>query len=299
MGDKKTKKFTTLAAAAAHMATFAHYLENTSSAYTWAILVEHEGSFNVHERYNQPCYGEMRPYATGSDGNGPFEPDLLPEDARKVYKPTDLFAPFPQGKPLMLSVPLPGNYNTRNNNSWTELAETVLFNSEVSPWKNILKDVEIVYTENKIVTGLVFHNMEIEPTLAVNLFRKVKSSGYVDKSIYRIDKTLTLYEAYILSSLFTVYEGTIRFGGTHALGSDVDLSNVVNGTPNDYTKGTFAQRYAYNRPKQEYLFKGKKNFTTELANKFGLSDYNFRLPLSRSAEFVEIFRQMIADAKKE
>jgi hypothetical protein len=260
-----------VAAGIAHLTEFVS--KNHGSGYTWAVLVDTGNGLEVHERYSHPCYGEMRPYAQPKvdhkDAKKDYwEPELLPIEQRAVKKPTDLFWPFPKGEPIALGVT---NYNKSDSDAYNDMMEHIVYNPEISPWRQCLADTTIV-KNGKLVAGIVFNSTDFDPTIAVNMFRKTANNLV---SVAANMKTwlkcgATEQEAFILAGGMIVDDYVSYNSEEYApFGVTPDFSKLINGEANDLTGGgTFRQRYAYNRPKNDYVFKGE-NFTHLVGAKLG------------------------------
>jgi hypothetical protein len=254
------------------------------------ITAEKNGSFNFYERPSQPCYGEMRPYATinhkpGFDG----EKDLLPVSQRAVRMPGDLYAQFPEGTPVALSVAIP-----HANADQTKLLEEIILNPKLSPWRSVLKGVELIY-KDKIITGIVIKDTKIDPTVMVCMFRKINSIHSVTiADIRKHFPDVNLTAAYVLGQAMMgdcskfVISAQIDYGPWS--GQKQDWSAIMNGTPYDYTDGgTFYQRYAYNRPKIDYIWYDpeQKNNVMLPHNQGGLNEVKANLDYLTSLVKVE------------
>lgn len=238
---------------------FAHVLENSYASYTWAVLMEEEdGTYSYWERHNNPCYGEMRPYAIGYLSNGPYIKDLMPESQRKVHKPGDLFWPFPlTGKPVLLAVPFGPKYK-----AYSDLLEDVILNAEISPWRNVLKGFEVVRNKDGTISGLVITDTNIEPTVMVNMFRKIKNDVNINQYISVREKypDLSKLEAFVFSQIY-VNTKVVNSEYGSVFGMNYSIKRILNGDTTDQTGGTFYQRYAYDRPKVDWIFyDAEKNF---------------------------------------
>lgn len=261
-----------VAAGIAHLTEFV--IKNHGSGYTWAVLVDTGNGLEVHERYSHPCYGEMRPYAQPKFDHrdakkGYWEPELLPVEQRAVKKPTDLFWPFPKGEPIALGVT---NYNKSTSNMYNGMMEHIVYNPEISPWRQCLADTTIV-KNGELVAGIVFNSTDFDPTIAVNMFRKTANNLHaICTNIKEWTKHgATDQEAFILSGGMYLDINSIRYWSDEyaPFGVTPDFSKLINGEANDLTDGgTFRQRYAYNRPKNDYVFKGE-NFAELVGKQLG------------------------------
>lgn len=267
MGSKASTVGLTLTAGLGLLTTFARKRdEDGYGSIDWSVLMETADGYAYHSRISQPCYGEMRPYARGYAGNGPYEPELLPVSQREVFKPSDLYAPFPEGKPVGVAVPF---RILGKGIDWA--MEKVLLNPEISPYRSILKDFEIERKKNGSIIGVVIKDTNIDPSVMVNFFRKASQT----LNNVRIQTVNELFpNAHPLSAfVFAHAICEIDAAGNWQLNTDTEYSHyfgkpntnwaaIMNGKPVDLTDGgTFAQRYAYNRPKNDFIWGEGKRLT--------------------------------------
>lgn len=102
-----------------------------------------EEQLSFHPRFNQPCWGELRPYS------------------EEEYRPGDLHHPFPDGTPIGLAIQF----------TWTTKEHLELYKyllSEESPWVLGIEDCELIIKE-EIPVGIVLTDLNIDPTTLVNL----------------------------------------------------------------------------------------------------------------------------------
>lgn len=272
MGVGKVTAGLTLAAATTLMTKWPSELKGICMS--WSLITEEkDGTFSFYERPSQPCYGEMRPYAiinhSGYDGQNYFEmkqyaePELLPKSQRTVTMPHDLYAPFPTSIPKAVSVAL--NYNKATQ----PILETIVFNPDVSPWRKVLKDVTLLYADDTYerLNGIMINDTTVDPTVMVHMFRKTNQihSSQINDIIKHFPEANPL-AAFVLGQAMNgsvdrfQISDIIDYGNWS--GNNQDWSAIMNGTPYDYTDGgTFKERYAYNRPRIDYIWKDpdKKN----------------------------------------
>lgn len=217
----------------------------------YAMLMELDGKFSVHQRWSMPCYGELRPYAQGSSSNGPYEPNLMPEEQRKVHKPGDLFFPFPAGHPIAVAVP----FRIQSHTDWNTILETIILNPETSPWRTALKEFTVT-RKDKQISGIIITDTHINPTIMVNMFRNIRTHTHDEHISWwnTVQKAsdLTPFEAYILSQIFAQNMTFIKTHDYCTFGPNPNYTRLLAGEPVDRTGGTFYARYAYDRPKQDH-----------------------------------------------
>ncbi len=254
---KAIASFDTMLAGVEALKEYVHKHSNGSFNYAPLHQEEDDGPFNYYERTGLPCYGELRPYAQGLSGNGPYEPLLMPEKQREVYKPTDLFYPFPQGNPVAVAVAF-----SPFDADGTKMIEDVVLNPGLSPWREVLKGFEIIYDKKDRFIGIVITNTHINPTTMVNMFRKINRHHQNSSSEYTkllaSFHTLSRLEAFVLAQMYYMSEKTkvIFYSGNdyNPMDDNPDFTRVFNGTPIDTTGGTFYDRYAYDRPRIDFLW---------------------------------------------
>jgi hypothetical protein len=235
---------------------------------SWSLITEEkDGTFSFYERPSQPCYGEMRPYAKITHSNMPqyAEKKLLPVSQRTVTMPFDLYAPFPTSIPKAVSIAI------RTDEAPQRYLEQVVYNPEISPWRTVLKDVTLLYKDDshKKLDGVVIGDTTVDPTVMVNMFRKTNQiNSYQIDNVLKHFPDANLLAAFVLGQAMngSVDKFSINTNIDYAnwSGNNQDWSAIMNGKPYDYTDGgTFQQRYAYNRPKNDYIWKDptdKNNF---------------------------------------
>lgn len=236
------------------IAILRYFASQVFGSHSWALLTldESSGEYSYHTRITEPCYGGLRSYGSLSKNR--------PED----YWPSDLRGwPFPpNGKPIALAVPL-RYYNTPYNKvsieEWNTYISFVI-DREFSPWKLIMKNVELVEGRS-----FLFHDLAIDPTILVNFlmyFRYVTNHlvlnfvnmlKYLKISMGEGDKRKAFYLSTFArpdssssnGEMLEVYNTSPIFG---------DPKRIIGGNPRILTEGSFGDRYDYNRPEVEIIF---------------------------------------------
>lgn len=217
-----------------------------------------EKVYTAHERTNQPCYGEMRPYAAQY-------PDLLPESQREVSRPLDLYDPFPkEGTPYSVSVPF-RRWFSQSKKNHNQYAEALV--SKEGPWRTVTQDVTLSYNSDGWVTGIRKPSADFDPTVFLNLllFQKGTGSNGCADAFAKITDLVpnTSVGFRLLSSIaFPINAGKFRtpmHPGNYFLNPNFEVYRFINGDPIDLTDGgTWEERYAYNRPEIQNVFGAQK-----------------------------------------
>lgn len=227
-----------------------------------AIVLEHEdGSFETVERPSNPCWGFLRSYQDGSTRpNDPWPGDLRADNQI-----------FPkEGKPVALSVKWVADSRV-GRNSFREYLDEILLNPETSPWRNLLKDVEVVLNDVGDPVSLLFKDTKIDPTLLVSFLRSVTyqfASSYLKEK--KLNPDASPIEALMLAMFGQrspgyrdSYSGKMMPGrpisSCYALSPTIEPKRFFNGNPYDLSNGgTFESREDYNRPEVDFVFGGRK-----------------------------------------
>lgn len=297
------KSVKTIEEGLAHLRKFANRDDTGGHVgYDYSILIDNGGKLEVHDRVNLPCYGELRPYAKGSASNGPYEPELMPEEQRKVHKPGDLYYPFPKGNPIAVAVPFISN--VPDSDDWDNIMTDVVLNPELSPWRKALTGYEVIRNKKNRVAGIVITDTKINPTIMVNMFRNIHRKITYCIPLYKtfIEKfKLQKLEAFILANMGMLNSGQFSFvqdEDYQMFGPKPNFKRILNGDPIDRTNGTFFDRYAYDRPKQDHQWNDMpqgsptlmKNVKEALKKKdayFSLTEKDFPVIVD---EFVKLVR---------
>jgi hypothetical protein len=215
-------------------------------AYNYAFLMQEEdGTLKLVERLKMPCWGAIREYECGTRPDDPW--------------PTDLRAPrhiFPKtGNPIAVafqfnSVFQRDAYGTPiSEEHWNKFITEFVFNEEISPWRTILKDYELILVDN-LITGVLFKDTKIDPTVLAHML-KYAGRAY-NPSIKRWNEYVAggHHPLTAWAYLNRMYSGMGRIVPEH----------FFLGQPPDFSNGkTFYERESYNRPDVEKLFGGKNN----------------------------------------
>lgn len=280
----------------------------------FALLMEHEvdgrGHVNsytklldhsIHTRWNQPCYGELRKYKE-------THPDDCTQPSNK--KPTDLWHPFPAGKPVAVG--------TRYNPMYLcDDYMRAIFNAETSPWRAGIGSPEFVFDEGKIV-GVLMKDTKVDPTVMVNLFNVVKSSsnsGGQRTFKKLLDFGFSQNEALLV---VTLTEGT----GLYDLNGDLSkclfgpsnyytsnqfgVQKFLDAQPDDLSGGKFEDRVDYNRTALQDIFKlpvpkGGLDFLGELSPLINIKPRypgcnSLEMPGIKESLLIESLRTVIKNA---
>jgi hypothetical protein len=227
---------------------------STPHGTSFAFLMQDGDKLEYVARMSQPCYGEMRPYGEGT----------LPANAADISKPRDLHWPFPDGNPLAVALPLVGQYSKDTSKPEIHNAFIEAAIGPLSPWRNACRDVITVSNDNGLITGLIFQDTHVEPTVLVSLFMNLRrSSTYAGESFAEFKKIdgITEQEAFVMAWYAKVLpasdwrtEGVYSVGNDYYLSSRADVRRLFDGNPLDLTGGTLFDRYAYDRPELGNIF---------------------------------------------
>lgn len=267
MGEERIKKVKTVEDGIEHLRQFVLFyaqaiLNGGYGGNTWAVLTEDkQGNLVVYERLSQPCYGEMRPYGNITHAHkDAAEPNLLPEDQRKVHKPTDLYHPFPKANPIAIAVVFRRKLTERTNT-----LIDCMYDEEESPWRIGLSDVELVNIKDTHV-GVILKDTHVNPTVMVNLFRASRDLREVCDLIWNEDLTERQFIA-CYGMLQKTGDGYyISNDGNYTFfGNTPDLQRIADCNPVNYHDDrTFYDRDAYNRPRIDYIWQGTKSLKEQL-----------------------------------
>lgn len=252
MGQQNNYVVENLELATEHLVKFVQ--EKSGMAY--AFVTDHEGVLTVHERWSQPCYGEMRPY-------GKTHPDLLPEHQREVRKPGDLNTPFPdKGNPIMAILRMYQSASSWNKTALAGLNDflKLYIDEERSPWRQATKDAEIIRDAKDIPIGILFPRTDFMPTLLIEGWMFLRSRMSEKNFAFWHDlreKYPDVDPAKLLLFWYGVYtwDGELyshNWGGYY-LGMKLELDRFLNGQP-IIDGPTLFERGAYNRPKLHDVF---------------------------------------------
>lgn len=242
-------------------------LDELDGEISFALLMEHEGKAEIHLRDHQPCYGELRKYEKTHPGE-------CTGDQGKVVRPPDLEHPFPKGRPIGLVI---------NFGPWVQNCLRVkgisyeksfayfsyFFSPKFSPFsKGLGQDVEIIHEDQK-VSGVVFYDMCLDPTILVDLLLLTKNFGEdltLDRFANYREAGMTFEEAAL--ACYTIYQdctkpnvyqyGNIMAQDAYVASPKINVGRFLRGGPQDLTGGMFEDRFDYNRPKIHDIFNPRK-----------------------------------------
>lgn len=196
--------------------------------------------YSFHPRFKQPCQGgETRKYGSiHSDCTQPHN-----------EKPSDLAAPFPDGKPSAIAFARLDDMDELDLNSDEPKDRARLFSfmfqNASSPWINRLGGVSNI---RKIKGGLVIgvNSLDIDPTVminAVNTYRNISGENFVKL----LDKGMTEHEA--LLTLMLNHNSIEFLQNTYEYYFPIPCSvrRFFEGRPNDLSGGFYSARADYNR----------------------------------------------------
>lgn len=254
MGAKNDVTVVSLEAAKAHLL---EYAKKRVGGMAYAFVTDNNSVLTVHERWHQPCYGEMRPY-------GVTHPDLLPEHQRSVHKPGDLTTPFPaEGNPVLAMLCLYQNPATWSAEAkeGLELFLSDYLDPENSPWRIITKSAEILRNEKGNVVGILFNDTHVPPTALVESWMLMRSR----MSAHNMTRWAMLRKTFPdepVAALMLFWFGFNQYSPHsqfqynwqgYYLSDFLDVKRFLNGDP-IIDGPTFFERGAYNRPNLHDIF---------------------------------------------
>lgn len=258
-----------------------HSVSRHSSGTSFILLMEHSvqghhisdrdyKDYSIHPRFNQPCQGgETRKYESHNPGDC-----TQPHDR----KPTDLFHPFPDGRPSAISFPLSG-HKVVDKNEDAFLRACI---SADSPWlKGFggVGNVEFLTNDKGLAYGYLIgaKNLDIDPTVMINMINSIKGVNTKDYSILR-SNGLTHWESV---AVLILNRGSI----THVVETCTyyhpalfSAKRFFYQQPNDLSGGFYSDRTDYNRTYIADVFLGEesegcKYWDEEIKKKLGIEGY--------------------------
>lgn len=230
------------------------YMKQASSI-SFALLMNRQikqshgmaNDWSMHIRDNQPCYGELSKYKSVHGD----------EATQKHNRPTDLYWPFPDGKPIHLALPF-HQYN--KDNKAVELLVKTAITSD-SPWITgfgSVSNVEFVMDGDKFL-GVILKRLNVDPTVLVNLLNHLKSCMcyplYYGKITQLLDLGITGPELHVLLNLNSYQLNSKGHGGDDYYSPESpSLKRYFMQMPRDLTGGTLEDRYDYNRKELHECF---------------------------------------------
>lgn len=254
------------------------FVLNSQNELTFNLLMQ-QGDDVVHVKYGQqPCYGELRPYAK-------THPDMLPEHQRKVHKPGDLHSPFPDGHPIAVAVPFFNQPSDVTTEQYNRIINLVL-DPGLSPWREALRDFEVLKNDKGRIAGIIIKDTNVDSTVMVNLFMTLRGASW--NSFYAVlTKLLGQFpdeDPYLLLAAATQVGPTWQSNGAYSINASfqyyispaLNITNFLQGKFDEkITGGTFHDRYAYNRPDLHNVFgQNDKTWTKRVNDALGKLQFN-------------------------
>lgn len=219
------------------------YASSGQEGHSYDLISFNEGKFIKTSYRNRPCFGEMRPYEK-----------THPKEVKDgVRMPGDLHVRFPDGNPVAYGIA---------RNMWAgNTAVQFVVDSEDSPFRSVFSLAEKIRDKNNDVIGLVFLDLDLDPTLLVHGLRYCRS---LNDKLFRdyVKAGATKLEA--LTLLFTG-----QFNWSNYNWSDRNnLKRFYEGQPVNHSVNheKYIDRAVYNRPMNEQTFHDGKNFFSIVLN---------------------------------
>ncbi len=223
--------------------TLREHAESGPDWNSYKIVTLNEGKFVVTDYKNRPCFGEMRPYHK-----------THPKEVNdKVSMPGDLHIRFPDGNPV--------GYAIHQSHWVSNDAAQFLLNSDESPFRSVFSLAEKIRDKNNKVMGLVFLDLDLDPTLLVHGLRLCK--GLDNKRFNGFVKAgATLPEAFALLHTGPFYWSSYYWSDRN------NLKRVVEGNPINHSVNhkSYIDRAVYNRPLNERTFDDGQNMIGKVLN---------------------------------
>lgn len=252
----------------------------TGICFTLAMRGE-DGEVTLHERINQPCYGELRKYKSIHD-----------DATQPEYRPGDLRHPFPSGTPEALAIGLPDwHYGEYDANSGKVIPKNFVSEnqkffdfilSDRSPFvRGFGGEKNIEWSEGQ--KGFVLLSLDIDPTVLVNLLKFFQSypkigegttfCTYLDDGLSEIEAFVASYCCNFGVGIYANKKYTIGLApvNTYVFPQKADLQRILDQNPVDLTGGTLRNRFDYSRKSLHEVFYSKTgvNFFEEISKTTG------------------------------
>lgn len=240
-------------------------------------VVWSKGDLEIFQFDHGPCItGTYRKYK-----------NTHPDATSDCPNPGDVSPPFPSG--LVEAFMIKMEISEGPAKDWA-----IAMLSNESPWKSGFGDqssVERIEDAKGNVKGLIFWDLEVNPTVLGNLLRflhRVKSAARTFWPKY-LSLGLTEKEALIATACFPGGDATKNVAGyDYIMKPVVSLKNVRDGVCKDLSKGkTFRQGGDYNRSLNETIFQSGKDDLNVL------KWMDSKHPTEKT--FVPLFRQMLSE----
>lgn len=228
--------------------------------YDYIIVMKENEKVELHTRTSEPCYGGLRKYKS-THGKEATQPE---------QKPGDLRHKFPKGEPIALAVRFPSyaldEYKTLLDYIW----------GLESPWIKGFgspNDIIKTYSDKGNFEGVILLQTDIDPTVMVNLLKFTRSTleNCVSKFNSLIKEGCTPFEALTAVRFTNTNSYSINFGDNYMCNPKVNLKKFKEGVVNDFSNGTFRQRFDYSRRNIQDIFKHADGvlFPKELEKELG------------------------------
>lgn len=205
--------------------------------------------YSYHPRFDQPCQGgETRKYKG-------FNRDVTQPHNRK---PTDLYHPFPEGKPSAISFPLSGKkYGSKE----LEQMFDAMFSAE-SPWlKGFGSKENVRYLRNELdlAYGVIIgvKNLDVDPTVMINCIQVLRNST-ASYFVQLVEAGATPIEALAILMLNHNSIGSIGMTYDYYFCSVFSARRFFGQAPNDLSGGYYSDRTDYNRTYVQDVFQADK-----------------------------------------
>jgi hypothetical protein len=216
-----------------------------------------DGKVTITDRYNRPCYGEMRSYKKKSR-NRPDDPF-----------PGDLENNFPAGTPIGASFCI--DHKMSSNSDKHNAFVRWLFSKE-SPYASAMGEGDdiIYFYKGAFIWGVGILHADFPPTVMVALWMYIRYCQINNwLPIHKCDLWFDLVQKGANPLAAFAAANTVCFNGQHAnvpiygqtgyyMTDYLDLARLFERKPHDLDRGEFwSHRTDYNRPEIQDLFLGK------------------------------------------
>lgn len=290
----------------------------TMEGQNFALLMQQGDVYKVYPRPHQPCQGgEMRTYGASHPNDC-----TRPDDRR----PGDLRMAFPDGTPLAVAkhlhiapkpfsvdvTPLP---NVKPFEEMREIhndfIETIYGpDSMYIPSLGGPESIVLIKNGNGCYEGIIYTDTNVDSTVLVNSLQFLNSkNSLLLRQLLNIG--FTKKEALAVMMLNGGYHNpsdnkiSLAMCSTYYFSNKASLRRIFESKPNDLTGGTFKNRFAYNRPFVQDLFKATEDeievnffeaFKEVYRQKYNedaivMSGYQY-IPKFTNEQFVEITRMI-------
>lgn len=245
--------------------------------------------YSIHPRFSQPCQGgETRKYESHNPGDC-----TQPHNS----KPSDLFHPFPDGRPAAISFPLKGHKKTDKNRSeflWRMI-------SVDSPWIEGFGDpsnVDFLINDDGLTYGYTIgvKHLDIDPTVMINMINTI-SSLTSENYFVLLKHGLSHWEAVAVLMLNMSQITHVYPTSTYYFPSLFSAKRFFGQKPNDLSGGFYSDRTDYNRTYIADVFLGEesegcKYWDETIKAKIGVTGYS---PSVTTAQLAKAAKEYFAE----